>query len=221
MSFIFHSTEQDGVLFYFHKCGTTNITTPMPDRSVYNLIGSSVYTMKGQTAYEHYNQRFVNFDQKKYVLVRHPMEKFISGYHHYLALIESNLDNKKDWMSKLLNRKFRVYDINLHCEAVRKLSVLNETYEDDYGHHCLDFYLHCVEDMGDHITNDMEVIRLGGNYETLRNTSLYELLEGKHSNQTQAHIKKSTFLNWTPESYNYITKKYKKTMKRLGYKYDH
>lgn len=224
MSFIFHGKEQDGVLFYFHKCGTTNITTPMPDRTVYQLVGSSVYTRAGKTAYEYYNEKFVNFTQKKFVLVRHPLKRFISGYHHYYILIQSNLDNKKDWMEKVLNRKFETYDINLHCDAVKKISSLNylNNNDVDFAHHCLDFFLHCIDDIGDHITDDMEAIRLGGDYSALEGTTLFDLINDKHIN-----ISKDTLhgnlpdLNWSVDNYRYITKKYKRTAKRLGYKYDH
>ena len=196
----------------------------MPDRTVYQLVGSSVYTRAGKTAYEYYNEKFVNFIQKKFVLVRHPLKRFISGYHHYYILIRSNLDNKKDWMEKVLNRKFETYDINLHCDAVKKISSLDylNNNDVDFAHHCLDFFLHCIDDIGDHITDDMEAIRLGGDYSALAGTTLFDLINDKHIN-----ISKDTLhgnlpdLNWSVDNYRYITKKYKRTAKRLGYKYDH
>jgi hypothetical protein len=205
------------VLFYFHKCGNTNI------RALENVDITEAYwhiNIEGsRPAYELYEDMHGN-NKVQFILVRHPIKRFYSGYAHYWRQYRDNFADLRPWINRELEDRIEHYNIDVHVRLFKK--VLEDFKRKDCQHasNTIAFYLHCIHDMSQDYQPGMQVMKLDdANYNThlWSMDPVFKRLKPMHKNKGIDYPEDKL----TGKNKDFIYKYYKKSSKLFGYKYDH
>ncbi len=217
MAFLYNDK---GVLFFFNKCGTTMLRHTVSKDYVW-VEHDSAYPAAGRTSVKEYMRRTPN-RKPMYILVRDPIERFISGYWHYWRHWNHNFDRTKYFVDNrhLPSKLVTEYTFDVHMNLVKqydnvKLADFKRNPASPLAHDSA-FFRHCVHDIGDEYTDDMEIVRLGTKsknpfLKTLLSTTKFNAKDGpgNHYNYPDLEI--------SDEHLEYIQNKFKKTKERFGY----
>lgn len=202
------------MLFYFHKCGNTNIRTL---GNKFKLVESynHINIHRHIPAYRLYN---IACKKKltKYILVRHPIKRFYSGYAHYWRQYNEDYSNLRNWIQQELNTTISNYTIDVHIEMFKKVLEDMKQQQCVNNGSTIDFYIHCVHDMHKDYAYDMQIVKLDdSNYnKKLWDTEILTNLKNLHMNQGEAYPEDEL----TGSNKDFIYKYYKKSCKTFGYK---
>jgi len=216
MAYIFDRDNQSGVLFFFHKCGTTMVHDRMKNPD-FNFIRKEVNPIGNiRPSYYDYKKNYERHEQA-YLLVRNPIERFYSGYWHYWRHWQTDYDKIRHWVKTRLNRPVEKYSMNVHLDLFKSYSV--SKYRVDQ-HHDFDFWVHCMHDLADEYVTDMKVVKLGTVpddkfLKTLLTTKVYNAKYSLSNNYDypKLHITKSEI--------KYINNRYRRAMNLFGYGNDY
>lgn len=202
MAFIFSHFEHSGVLFYFKKCGTTMI----------NQKSNASHKIVDNGNYEQY--KTFRRTEPQYLLVRHPIKRFISGYYHYWRHWHDDFNDTKKWMQRKLNRfVHKQYSMDDHIDLCNIITAKKNAIPDE---HWKEFYDHCVHNLADEYVQGMRFIRLGqpGDNDFLRSlldTKIYNGMYDETNNYNYPDLHLSN------ENKQYIISKYGDACDLFGY----
>jgi hypothetical protein len=207
--------NNDGVLFFFNKCGTTMLRQTMPKGYAWHEHNSA-YPSAGRTSEKEYRKRFKP-SQPMYILVRDPIERFISGYWHYWRHYQHNFTETKDFVNIRYKKLVTEYTFDVHMDLVKQYD--NTKLVDikrPVPHHDHAFFQHCVHDIGDEYVDTMEIVRLGT---TSSNQFLKPLLSTTKVNakNDSENVYDYPDLKIADIHLEYILNKFRKTKERFGY----
>ena len=223
MSYIL-SNQLDGVLFFFHKCGHTNIRHVATNE---DLTDSYYYTGVGKVipAYKNYESRFPLRVGKEpqYILVRNPVGRFYSGYYHYWRQWHEDYDGLRDWVDRSLDKKLRDYSLTDHVELHRIVTEqMNSGIAFDHEK-TVTFYLHAVHNMLKDYHPGMIIVKLEDQsaVESWQKHPLAIATQGLHQNEKHSYNVEYPEEILQGEDKAYIHSTYKKACKTFGYRYDY
>lgn len=216
MSYIFDRDNQSGVLFFFHKCGTTMVRDTMKNKDV-----SYVYKEMnpiGATRPLYYNYK-TNYERQEqaWLLVRNPIERFLSGYWHYWRHWKLDYNEITDWVPQRLNRPIEKYTMDVHLDLFRYFEYKKGVVEHQ---HDFDFWVHCMHDLADEYVTDMKVVKLGTvpDDEFLKKLLSKKVYNAKYSLSNNYDYPE---LRLTKSESRYIGNRYRRAMNLFGYGNDY
>jgi len=217
------SNHLDGVLFFFHKCGHTNVREAKTHQTI---IDSYYYTGVGKTqpAYKNYEELFPLRVGKEpqYILVRNPMARFYSGFYHYYRQWHENYDGLQTWITNTVG-KIDDYDLKTHVYLHKIVS--KQMRQEDVPDHekTVTFYLHCVHNMLDDYLPGMTVIKLEDQDANTQWAShpLANAMRGKHENEKHSYNVEYPQEILQGADKEYIHNTYAKACNKFGYRYDY
>lgn len=207
--------NDDGVLFFFNKCGTTMLRQTMPKGYVW-YEHDSAYPAAGRTSVKEYRKRTKNI-LPMYILVRDPIERFISGYWHYWRHWQDDFLETKKFVNIRYKKLITEYTFDVHMDLVKQYDntkLINlESPDPEHDH---TFFQHCVHDIGDEYVDTMEIVRLGT---TSSNQFLKPLLSTTKVNAKNDPENGYDYpdLKIADIHLEYIHNKFRKTKERFGY----
>jgi len=214
MAYIFDKNNQSGVLFFFHKCGTTMLIDRMnnPNFNYYFMKRNSVDAFK--PIYYDYKIKHQRKEQA-YLLIRHPIHRFYSGYWHYWRHWQINFDETQHWAQQRLNRHIGKYSMNVHLDLFRAIDSIKS-----YKQHDFNFWVHCMHDLADEYVTDMKVVKLGTvpDDKFLQNLLTTKVYNAKYSLENNYDYPE---LHTTKSERKYINNRYRRAMNLFGYGNDY
>ena len=211
MAFLYNDT---GVLFFFNKCGTTMLRQTMPKGYVWP-DHDSVYPAAGRTSEKEYQKRTRN-RPPMYILVRDPIERFISGYWHYWRHWQEDFLETKEFVNLRYGELVNEYTFDVHMNLVKQYDGVQLVSFKKMMDHDHPFVQHCVHDIGDEYVDGMEIVKLGT---TSTNPFLEPLLTTTKFNAKNDPDNGYDYpdLEISDKHLEYIHNKFKKTKERFGY----
>ena len=217
------SNQLDGVLFFFHKCGLTNVREAKTHETI---TDSYYYTGVGKTipAYKSYAERYPLRVGKEpqFILVRNPVGRFYSGFYHYYRQWHENYDGLQEWVKSTVG-KVEDYDLRTHVKLHKIVS--RQMKQKDVSNHekTVTFYLHCVHNMLDDYQPGMTIIKLEDQDANPLWTAhpLAIAMQGKHNNEKSSYNVEYPEEILQGQDKTYIHSTYAKACKKFGYRYDY
>ena len=156
MAYVFEKIQQSGVLFFFHKCGTTMVHQNIKINNELRYVRNDDHNPSAlKPMYYDYKKKHKRHEQA-YLLIRNPIERFYSGYWHYWRYWQRDFDGIKHWAQQRLNCHIEKYSMDVHLDLYRSFDKLTWTNNQDYN-----FLLHCIHDLADEYVPDMKIVKLG------------------------------------------------------------
>lgn len=217
------SNYLDGVLFFFHKCGHTNVRNAKTHETI---TDSYWYTGVGTTipAYESYKQKYplrVGMEPQ-YILVRNPVGRFYSGYYHYWRQWQEDYDGLQDWVKATVG-KIKNYDLSTHVQLHKIVSKQMKQHSVLDHEKTVTFYLHCVHNMLDDYEPGMQIIKLEDQDANPKwaEHPLALAMRGEHANEKSSYNVEYPREILQGADKDYIHSTYAKACKKFGYRYDY
>lgn len=216
MSYIFDRDNQSGVLFFFHKCGTTMVRDTMKNNDVDYVYKEKNPICAIKPLYYDYKKNYERQEQA-WLLVRNPIERFLSGYWHYWRQWKTAYNEITHWVPQRLNRPIEKYTMDVHLDLIRYFEYKKGVIEHQ---HDFDFWVHCMHDLADEYVTDMKVVKLGTvpDDEFLKKLLSKKVYNAKYSLSNSYDYPE---LRLTRSEKKYINNRYRRAMNLFGYGNDY
>ena len=225
MAYIYNLTEgKQGVIFFGCKCGTTMLRQNIHYESGYGMNEYNPPYAQANNSHVQYKNLVCkdNLNLPMYLLVRHPIKRFISGFWHQWRHWEEEFFDTRDYINSRIGKRIKRYTFEVHMELVKQYDDPDLVKPNEWQK--VAFYEHCVHDLGDEYELGMQIIRLGNIYGS-KNKFLEPLLNRKNRPINSMYDDSNNYdypkLIISDTHLEYIQNKFKKSIERFGYTNDY